>query len=66
MGKRKTPIEGRTKEERAVLRRRLGTLHELSVQPATRKRYDLALDRFLKVVKPTRKHGTPKAATSVG
>ena len=48
---KKRTLEGRCKEERAQARQNLGTLHELAVQPATRKRYDLALNRFLQFLR---------------
>ena len=41
-------LEGKTKEERIDQRQKLGTLKSLTVQPATRKRYDRALQRFFK------------------
>ena len=51
MGKgKKAHLEGRTKEERIKVRKQLGKLSNLTVQPPTRKRYDLALlqlGRFL-------------------
>lgn len=40
-------LEGRTKEERQRLRKSLGSLRSLTVQPATKKRYNLAIDKFL-------------------
>ena len=46
MGKRKAHIEGRSKEERVAQRKQLGSLRSLTVQPATKKRYDMALNRF--------------------
>eukprot|EP00438_Fugacium_kawagutii_P001490 Skav202536 [mRNA] locus=scaffold2011:198967:205206:- [translate_table: standard] len=45
MGKRL--LEATEPEERAKQRQRLGTLRSLTVQPATRRRYDLALQGFL-------------------
>ena len=39
-------MEGKTRQERVRVRRNLGTLKSLTVQPATRKRYDVALDMF--------------------
>lgn len=50
-GKKKAHLEGRTREERIVQRRELGSLRSLTVQPATRKRYEKALDRFLEFLK---------------
>ena len=46
MPKAKAHLEGRTKEERINQRKRLGSLQSLTVQPATKKRYDKALDQF--------------------
>ena len=40
-------LEANDPEERAKQRRKLGTLRELTVQPATRRRYTLATDAFL-------------------
>eukprot|EP00438_Fugacium_kawagutii_P035425 Skav206960 [mRNA] locus=scaffold255:97287:103925:- [translate_table: standard] len=44
-------VEGRTDEERAKQRRKLGTLRDLTVQPATKKRYTSAVDTFLRFLK---------------
>eukprot|EP00438_Fugacium_kawagutii_P003220 Skav200448 [mRNA] locus=scaffold1922:170440:170772:- [translate_table: standard] len=44
---RKRVLEAHTSQERAVQRRRLGTLKELTVQPATKRRYTLAVDGFM-------------------
>eukprot|EP00435_Cladocopium_sp_Y103_P004044 s5827_g1.t1 len=44
---RKRILESVKPDERAKQRRKLGTLRELTVQPATRKRYDNATDLFL-------------------
>lgn len=46
MPKKKVHLEGRTKKERIEQRQQLGTLQSLTVQPATRRRYDKALDKF--------------------
>ena len=46
MPKRKAHLEGRTKEERIQQRKHLGSLQSLAVQPATKKRYDRALEKF--------------------
>ena len=43
----KRVLEGGTQQDRAKIRRQLGTLRQLTVQPATRKRYDKAVDHFL-------------------
>ena len=50
MPKRKI-LEASQPEERAKQRRKLGTLRELTVQPATRRRYDKALDAFFVFLK---------------
>eukprot|EP00438_Fugacium_kawagutii_P010590 Skav221627 [mRNA] locus=scaffold4037:51236:58385:+ [translate_table: standard] len=47
MPKRKL-LEANQPEERAAQRRRLGTLRELTVQPATKRRYALATTAFFK------------------
>ena len=46
MPKKKAHLEGRTREERIEQRQRLGSLSSLTVQPATKKRYDNALNKF--------------------
>eukprot|EP00438_Fugacium_kawagutii_P010156 Skav235744 [mRNA] locus=scaffold1612:147414:153104:- [translate_table: standard] len=46
MPKRKL-VEGTEPRERAKQRQQLGTLRQLTVQPATRKRYDNAVSQFL-------------------
>ncbi len=47
MGKgKKSHVEGRTREERVHVRKQLGKLSQLTVQPPTRKRYDKALDHL--------------------
>lgn len=51
LGMPKRILEGSTQSERAANRRRLGTLRQLTVQPATRRRYDKAVDRFLDFLK---------------
>ena len=51
MGKKKVLVEGRTKKERIEQRKKLGTLQSLTIQPATKKRYDIALNRFLDFLK---------------
>lgn len=43
----KRVLEARTPAERAVQRSRMGSLRELTVQPSTRRRYEIALNRFL-------------------
>ena len=40
-------VEATTQHERAKQRQRLGTLQELTVQPATKQRYNRAIDGFL-------------------
>ena len=44
-------LEGGTQQERAKIRKGLGTLRQLTVQPATRRRYDKAVDQFLSFLK---------------
>eukprot|EP00435_Cladocopium_sp_Y103_P018392 s123_g4.t1 len=46
MGKMKRHLEGRSKEERIEVRKNLGTLKSLTVQPQTRARYDKARADF--------------------
>lgn len=41
-------VEGRTREERIKVRKKLGKLSTLTVQQSTRKRYDSALSQFTK------------------
>ena len=48
---RKRVLEGRTPETRAQQRQKLGTLKDLTVQPATRRRYTKATDAFLTFLK---------------
>ena len=48
---RKRVLEAHDPGERAKQRQRLGTLRELTVQPATRRRYDLALQAFFKFLR---------------
>lgn len=43
----KRVLEAHTPAERAAQRSRLGTLRNLTVQPATRRRYEAALTRFM-------------------
>ena len=47
MPKRKARLEGRNKEERKKVRKEMGSLRSLTVQPATKKRYTAAVDKFL-------------------
>ena len=60
MPKRK-PLEAATASDRAKMRRELGTLRNLTVQPATKRRYDRASEAFFdflrseKLELPTRK-----------
>ena len=44
-------LEGTSPSDRALKRRQLGTLKQLTVQPSTRNRYRLALDKFLAFLK---------------
>ena len=46
MGKVKRHLEGRNKEDRAQVRKDLGTLKSLTVQPKTRERYEKARQQF--------------------
>ena len=46
MGKVKVHLEGRDQEERRKVRKNLGTLKSLTVQPQTRARYDKARGQF--------------------
>ena len=46
MGKVKKHLEGRSKEERIQVRKQLGTLKSLTVQPQTRQRYERAREQF--------------------
>lgn len=61
MGKRKL-VEAAEASDRARQRQNLGTLRELTVQPATKKRYKAAVDRFLAFLRqeqltlPTNRH----------
>ena len=43
---RKRILEAQRPQDRATQRQKLGTLRELTVQPATRKRYNLATEQF--------------------
>ena len=55
--------EARTKEERKHVRKKLGSLKSLTVQPKTKERYQLALNSFFKYLRheqlqlPTRRDG---------
>ena len=44
-------LEAPTQQQRAAQRRKLGTLQQLTVQPATKKRYDNAVDGFLRFLR---------------
>lgn len=48
---RKRVLEALRPEDRASQRRRLGTLRELTVQPATKRRYSLATQAFFTFLK---------------
>ena len=48
MGKVKQHVEGRTKAQRIQVRKNLGTLKQLTVQPQTRLRYTRARQKFYK------------------
>ena len=62
MGKGKARLEGRTKQERQKIRKDLGPLKHLTIQPRTRARYDKAKKRFFdflnfnKLELPKQKH----------
>ena len=47
----KRVLEAATPEERMQVRRRMGTLRQLTVQPSTRRRYDKALQEFFTFLK---------------
>ena len=51
MPRKKAKLEGRSKEERVAQRKELGSLQSLTVQPATKKRYNAAIDKFLVFLK---------------
>ena len=51
MPKKKAMVEGRTKDQRVEQRRALGTLRSLTVQPATKRRYNAALEKFFAFLK---------------
>ena len=51
MGKVKKHLEGRTKQERCKIRKDMGSLKSLTVQPKTRARYDQARDKFYSFLK---------------
>ena len=46
MAKSKKHLEGRNKQQRKQVRKQLGTLKSLTIQPRTRVRYDKAKKRF--------------------
>ena len=48
MGKVTKHVEGRTKDQRAKVRKNLGSLKQLTVQPKTRARYEAARAKFYK------------------
>lgn len=52
---RKRILESVKLEDRAAQRQKLGTLRDLTVQPATRRRYDLATNGFLSFLKDEHK-----------
>ena len=47
-------LEGATQSERAKQRQKLGTLQQLTVQPAAKMRYNKAVDGFLKFLQDNR------------
>lgn len=46
MGKKVKHVEGRSKEERVKVRKQLASLRNLTVQPGTKNRYDIARNKF--------------------
>ena len=62
MGKGQKRLEGRSQQERKQVRKQMGTLRSLTIQPRTRVRYDRAKDRFYAFRQmnhlelPTKKH----------
>ena len=46
MGKSKKRLEGRTQQERRKVRKQMGTLKGLTIQPRTRARYEKARSKF--------------------
>jgi len=46
MAKNQKRLEGRSKQERQKVRKQMGTLRSLTIQPRTRARYDKAKDKF--------------------
>eukprot|EP00438_Fugacium_kawagutii_P011017 Skav214773 [mRNA] locus=scaffold3923:40117:45759:+ [translate_table: standard] len=60
--KMRVHVEGRSKQDRQAIRKNLGPLRQLTVQPRTRARYDKALSRFFAYLKerntqlPKQKH----------
>ena len=46
MGKGKTRLEGKSQQERIKVRKEMGSLKSLTIQPRTRVRYDRAKDKF--------------------
>lgn len=51
MPRKNARVEGRTQAERKRLRKEMGTLRSLTVQPGTKRRYAAALDRFFVFLK---------------
>ena len=51
MPRKNAKVEGRSREERVKVRRQLGSLRSLTVQPATKKRYNVAVDKFLQFLR---------------
>ena len=56
MGKVKTIVQGRTKQDRKASRKALGPLRSLTVKPKTRARYESALRQFYLFTKLQRRH----------
>ena len=51
MPRKNARVEGRTQAERKRLRKEMGTLRSLTVQPGTKRRYAAALDKFFVFLK---------------
>ena len=47
MPRKNAKVEGRSREERIKVRKQMGSLRSLTVQPATKRRYNSAVDKFL-------------------
>ena len=56
MGKGKKRLEGRSQQERQKVRKQMGSLKSLTIQPRTRARYDKAKDRFYQFLTDNKLH----------